>query len=314
MKKKKKKNFLFIANSFGTDSGDESNIMSYVNPSEAGEKVPPTQVLKGGATGLAGPRHLAVSKSGLLFVANFSGATGITVYEKADAIDGNVAPIRTVSGVKTKLSNVGALFLDEERDILYVSVPISGSQILVFEGATKDTFKGNIAPAREFGIKGIKVSSPSDFVLDREDNLYVANGSNIVVFAKASTQKGDNIAPSRTLTLKKGSFTVLGLFIVQDCLFVVSGDRLLTFAEASKLDGAVKPSTEITGLTNAGSVVVDSGDRAYITQVFPDKYAVVSFDNASTASGAIKKTKPRTIKGDDKTKVKNPQGLCLAEL
>lgn len=301
----KKKDFLFIANaSFQISYG----VISYAEPSKVNGNVAPTNNLEGGATQLDGPTHIVVSNDKLLFVTNF-GNSAITIYENADSANGNLKPIRTVSGNKTKLANPGALFLDQKNDTLYVSGTASDSRIQVFTGATKATFDGDIAPTRKFGSSAITVGGISGLFLDGNDNLYVANASDILVFANASTLNGDNITPSRTLS---GEFVALGLFIdTSDRLFVASGDALVTFAKASTLNGTVTPSTKVTGLLAAGDVVVDSGDRAYITQAWPTDYAVVSFDKASTISGAVQPT--RIIKGD-KTQLANPQGLFLIEL
>ena len=176
----------------------------------------PLRELLGNATGLEDPHGVALdAKDDLLFVTNhgsvsyrgeessrgrrsFQKGSGklnppsITVYPR-DA-NGNVAPLRTISGPKTGLNWPMQIAVDEERGELYVANDMDHS-IVVF----KTTDQGDVAPTRI--IKGPKtnVKNPTGVALDlKNKELWVANMGNhaATVFPLAAN---GNVPPLRTI-------------------------------------------------------------------------------------------------------------------
>jgi 6-phosphogluconolactonase (cycloisomerase 2 family) len=80
--------------------------------------VAPTHTLAGTRTQLAGPHQLALDSSSNIYVANSaydSGKGSLTVY--AAGANGNVAPIETIAGSKTKLDGPIGIALDSSNNV-----------------------------------------------------------------------------------------------------------------------------------------------------------------------------------------------------
>ena len=162
----------------------------------------PIRMISGNKTGIADPHGISLdTKHGWMFVANYGnaslyepgherdggGGTGgagrilgsgrfyppsITVYGIKS--DGDVAPLRTITGSQTGLNWPAHLYVDEDHGDLYVANDGSDA-ILVF----KVTDDGNVAPSRV--IKGSKteIKNPTGVVVDNaNDELIVANMGN----------------------------------------------------------------------------------------------------------------------------------------
>ncbi|MBI2821407.1 MAG: SMP-30/gluconolactonase/LRE family protein [Acidobacteria bacterium] len=172
----------------------------------SGEEAP-VRLLQGERTGLADPHGIAFDpKQNLIFVANqgsfhkaeegpaFEGATqaskanwprsraergsgrflppSITVYSSTAA--GNVAPLRTIQGPKTRLNWPAGLALDPDRRELLVANDMEDA-ILVFSADAS----GDVAPARILRGPRTGLDNPTGLVVDAQnDELWVANFGN----------------------------------------------------------------------------------------------------------------------------------------
>ena len=99
----------------------------------------PARYIGGSNTGLASPAQMALDSQGYLYVANHGNGTNGTVTVYAPNANGNVAPVRTISGAA--VSNVTGIAIDK-FDNLYV---FSGSISVFAPGAD-----GNATPVRTF--------------------------------------------------------------------------------------------------------------------------------------------------------------------
>jgi hypothetical protein len=99
----------------------------------------PTGSLDGSETTIQGVAGVAVDSAGNIYVANTVSGNGLPdILEFSAGSTGNVAPIRTISGLATMMTGIGNLSLDSDGNI-YV---LNGDNILKFApGST-----GNVAP------------------------------------------------------------------------------------------------------------------------------------------------------------------------
>jgi glucose/arabinose dehydrogenase len=122
-------------NAYGPDLGDVS-----VHRAGAAGNEPPLRTITGSQTRLNGPGVPAVDRSGNLYVPNRwgTGPGSVTVY--GPSAEGDVRPLRIISGPATGLRSPSAVTLDP-RDTLYVAN--DGIVTVYPPGAT-----GNVAPVR----------------------------------------------------------------------------------------------------------------------------------------------------------------------
>jgi 6-phosphogluconolactonase (cycloisomerase 2 family) len=151
------------------------------------------------------------TKNGWMFVANYGNATdyreggsgtiagsgkflppSITVYPiKAE---GDVAPIRVISGPKTRMNWPAHIHLDEERGELFVAND-GGHSVLVF----KVTDDGNVAPTRVIEGPGTQLRNPTGVFVDTQnDEIVVANMGNHRATVYPRTANG-NVPPLRVI-------------------------------------------------------------------------------------------------------------------
>jgi hypothetical protein len=123
------------------------------------------------------------STNGQLYVAT---PTAILRYASALSANGTVAPTATISGSATQISAPQHILIDAATNRLFV--PNQGNAaILIFQNAS--TISGNVAPSAVMGSASF--SAPVDVALDGTKNLlYVADGSNILVFSGESAFSG----------------------------------------------------------------------------------------------------------------------------
>src|SRR5581483_6416814 len=211
-----------------------------------------THIISGTKTGLNKPFGIVYDPGrGRLYVANKEDS--VSVFQAgcagATALDGNISPCQTLSGVATLLDFPRALALDAARDILYISNSGTNS-ILIYDNASASTLQGNLPPTRIIGPHSTDSEIDSVMTLpfgvavdSTNDRLYVVNtGRNrpaILIYDHASAQNGAPV-PDRLLvdevTEANGVVTIItsirlsqpiGIFIsvAQDRLFVVNGNN-----------------------------------------------------------------------------------------
>lgn len=190
---------LYVANT------DHNSILIYENASTQNPSAgfaSADRVISGTKTGLNHPYAVVYDAGrGLLYVANKENSIAVFSAECAGvaALEGNIAPCRTLSGISTLLDFPRGLALDANRDILYIS-NMGTNSILVYADASQSTTQGNLAPTRE--IRGHSESEtesileiPFGVAIDSiHDRLYVVNtGRNqpaVLIFENASGRSG----------------------------------------------------------------------------------------------------------------------------
>ncbi|HEY3448288.1 MAG TPA: Ig-like domain-containing protein [Myxococcales bacterium] len=188
--------------------------------------------------------------------------------------NGNVAPLRTLSGAATGLSTLGGLAYDSGR--LELVTAASGSNALLVHARTAS---GNTAPLRSVAYGG-NLSAPRAMALSFErDELFVANtgGSTIGVFPRGST--GDAV-PTRVISgANTGLTSIQGLALnpATSELFVSDGASIKVFALAAS--GNVAPLRTISG----AATNLDFGPRGIAVSAARGEVAVALASNAATA-------------------------------
>ncbi len=257
---------IYVANAGSLDGGSDSIT---VYPAGSNANVTPSATIgANGATpdntGLNMPDAIAVPSSGGIWIANaMGGADGNgSIEEFGTLANGNVAPLRAISGANTGLefpvgiaviSNTGVIVLNQ----------MGGPDGM---GSTTNFLlsdNGNVTPIA--GIAGTATSDktgfnyPSGLALDSNYNLYVTNDGSVAggedsVTIYASGSNG-NVAPTATIT---GPDTQLDLpsgiavdtsgniYVANDGSLGGGADTITVYPPGSTGDAA--PSAVISGL------------------------------------------------------------------
>jgi hypothetical protein len=230
---------------------NSARVVVFDNVSQATGDVGPTREISGADTQLNSPSDVSLDASrNLLYVAERS-VGAIRVYGTATTINGNVAPVRVITGASTLLdTSEKNIFIDSANNRLYVS-QLSNS-LLVWDNAS--TVDGNVAPNRNItGAATTLNYSWGGWVDVGRNEWFVVNylGNSITVFANASTATG-NVAPTRTIS---GAATLLsnpaGVLYdsANDRLYVANwgSSAILVWNNASTANGNVAPDRVISG-------------------------------------------------------------------
>ena len=179
-------------------------VVAYRKMASGDEK--PLRSLAGPSTQLEDAHGITIdTKNQLMYVSNHGHKSdptvpgggsfeppAITVYPLKAS--GDVAPLRVIEGLKTQLNWPAHIYLDTERQELYVAND-GASSILVFRAGDK----GNVAPIR--AIKGPKtgLKNPTGVQVVPENNeVVVANMGNHSATVYSRDANGD-VAPLRTI-------------------------------------------------------------------------------------------------------------------
>jgi hypothetical protein len=267
------------------------------NAFTANNNVAPAATISGAATQLATPTYLALDAGAdRLFVADRSSAS-ILVFDQISTRTGNIAPNRVISGLATNLFVPVQPFLDESRNLLYVSDDVD---VLVFSNAS--TANGNVAFDADiqlgFSVGAIYVDSGNDrlFVTD-------PNGDAVNVYDNASTLNGSVATPTRQI---KGAATGLanpvGLQIDGSGRLVVSNSSppsITVYAAAATVSGNVSPVATIsgsnTGFVSPNQIAFDTTVRDTLYVADPGSGSILVFTSFIFANGNLAPT--RVING-----------------
>ena len=162
-------------------SNAATSTITVYDPTADGDTAP-IRVIAGNVTRLAVPGGLAIDSADNLYVLNTGGIPAyrtITVYNP-DAT-GNAAPIRTLTGIQVADGNLNGIAIDDS-DFLYLSEDVPPSISVYAPGAN-----GAVTPIRMISGGDSGLAVPSDMDFDSANNLYVANGIDVLIFAEGAS-------------------------------------------------------------------------------------------------------------------------------
>lgn len=197
---------------------NEITVLARTANTDADPHATAKRTIAGPATGLANSHGIFVDpKANEIYVANLGyevvqdrttglpvGSThqpSITVF--ARNAKGNVAPLRTIQGPKTKLDNAKPIFVDTERHEIVVANGSPNDALLFFDQKAK----GNVAPVRVIQGEDTGLSNPTGVFVDTvHHELLVANWGNHTISVYASGASG-NAKPLRVISPTKSRVT-----------------------------------------------------------------------------------------------------------
>jgi hypothetical protein len=240
-----------------------------------------------------------------LYAADLGNAT-MTV--TSTSANGNVAPVRTLGGTQTGISQDYDLAIDA-GGLAYIS-DLRDPEITVYpKGAT-----GNVAPIRTIAGAGTGLSGPLGVAFDSTGNLVVANFFNETITVYAPGANGD-ATPIRTIS---GAATQISLpyglaldaandiYLVDDTSQEGGTDSLTVYASGA--NGNAAPIRTIsggnTGMSGAVYDAVDKQGYVYVTNVNAESVTIFG----PTQNGNV--VPSRTIAGS-LTTFDGPTGIAV---
>jgi sugar lactone lactonase YvrE len=248
---------LFVANANGP------NVLVFDGISTRTGNALPTRIITGPAGTFTAPSDVALDKTrDLLYVAD---GAELLVFSPASTVSGTTPVTRditlTFGGAQI---NTQGIFLDAANDRLYVTDP-AGNAIDVFD--TVSTLPGGFARAdRNISGTNTKLAQPGSVTLDGSGNLVVANQGNgsITVYASAATANA-NQTPIATIAGTNTTLLAPGQIIHNPAnssneVYVAdtTANEVAVFSGVSTANGPVAPVRQISGITSARGVALDT--------------------------------------------------------
>ena len=133
----------------------------------ANGNVAPTRVITGSNTGLTNTTTgIAVDAVGNIYVGDACCVTGGSVLVYAAGANGNVAPIRTITGSNTELEYPEGVAVDASSNV-YIS-NVENSSVTVYAAGAN----GNVAPIQTISGANTGLSQPYGVAVDAKANIY----------------------------------------------------------------------------------------------------------------------------------------------
>jgi sugar lactone lactonase YvrE len=222
---------------------DTNEIVGF--PPGSSGNVSPNVVIGGGNTDLSWPIGLALDGKGDLYVANCGsdcngGSLLPSVLEFSAGSNGDVAPIRDVSGSETQLAHANAIALDGEGNI-YVSNISGGNSIDVFDS----TANGNASPSRVISGPETLLDGPLGIAVDRH-GIY-ADSDYASFIERFALDANGNVAPVSAVSGPRTRLAGPDGITVDDAgaVYATSDRRVLKFVALAH--GDERPVAKIEG-------------------------------------------------------------------
>jgi hypothetical protein len=229
------------------------------------------------------------STGGKLYVAT---AGSILRFGSALTASGNVAPEAILSGATTQLSSPQRILIDTVNDRLFVANQ-GGASILIFHPAS--TAANNAAPSAVLTSTGnpVNMVAPFDVAIDAGANLlYVADGSNILVFGGESSLSGTVNTPAlRTISF---TFPVGPIFLdaANNRLFIADASdnavQILPGASTASGSGSLLVSPIVganTLLNHPNGVLLDPTGRPVVSNLAGTSASITIYPNSIVPAG-----------------------------
>lgn len=226
--------------------------------------VQPARTISGASTGLSSPTGIYVDAANKeIGVAN-SGNDSITIYDQNAVLNsnsnGNVPPIRTISGYFTCLSKPMGIYLDTINNEIGVansgdSCNTGNNSVTIYNRLDNQ----DASPLHNITGTGANtgLNNPSGIYVDTiNTEIGVANSGNnsITTYRRADVLKG-NVAPARTISgASTGLSSPTGIYV--DTVLTILG------ANVTAIDTTI-PVTSTTGFATSGVIQIENEDILY---------------------------------------------------
>lgn len=182
-----------------------SAILVYASASSLDGEVAPTRRIAGPASGIDNPTCFIVNSS----TARMTVITPseILTFEDFRSINGDSAPAGRVSGAATTFQNLTYGLFDSANGLVLVDQ--GTNSILYFQDFAFD--QNNQAPTRTVSGGNTGITSPAQFVLTSGDNMYLANGANVLYFENVRELEGNPFPDRRFSATNPASQGIRGL-------------------------------------------------------------------------------------------------------
>ena len=273
-----------------------------IYPAGAKGNIAPVATIIGTDTGLGDPQAIAIDSGGKIYVTNAFGHEGktldstgaflhwksVTVYP-ADA-NGDIAPIATIRGAQTGLTDAKGLVVSPDGKICVVTSEEPGV-IAIFLANSN----GNVKPIATITDAGAdtKLDDPTGVALDSTGQIYVANKIGVNVYPSGTNR---DVPPLFTIAGERTRLSRLSGIAVdsQKNIYVVSqlsgtNDNGTVSVFAAGSTGDARPSAIISLTTNhwPTAVTADSDGDIYVASNRGgpgNKAASLSIHRTATAS------------------------------
>jgi sugar lactone lactonase YvrE len=278
----------------------------------------PTAIIGGSNTGLISPAGIAVDSAGNIYVADDGEAAEepsipASVFVYSAGSNGNAAPIATISGSNTGLTNPIGIAVDSSRNI-YVAQLYTAS-VLVYSALGSSTGLLNEPPTSTISGYDTDLFSPSGVAVDSSGNIYVSDAGNgsidfpPSVFVYSAGSNGDQ-APTAIISGGNTGLTYpIGIALDSSRnIYVPDKGAGMVFVYSAGSDGNEAPTATISGSNkDLESIALDSSRNIYVTDI----NSVLVYSAVGSSTGTLNESPIATISTTMTTGLTSPRGIAL---
>ena len=193
-----------------------------------------------------------------IYVAN-SSANSITEYDRSRS--GNIAPLRTIAGAATGLTDPSYIAVDSLGHVFVTNATANS----VTEYASRAS--GNATPVATLSGGVTQLSFPQGIALDANGRIYVANGASTPYITVYRAGANGGVAPSQTIYDAIGFFSLAGMAVHGTTIYVANTDfnfNTQVSEYPTSANGIVSPSAQIGGLNAPLGVAVEGNGKIVV--------------------------------------------------
>ncbi len=182
-------------------------VLVYSAASSIEGAVAPVRRIGGPTSGISNPASFIVNPSAARMTVITP--TEVLTFRDYRTVNGDMAPAGRVAGPATTFQNLTYGLFDSANGLVLVDQ--GTNSILYFQDFVFD--QNNQAPTRIIKGGNTGISSPAQFVLTSGDNMYLANGSNILFFENVKELEGNPFPNRKFSALDPVSQGIRGLLL-----------------------------------------------------------------------------------------------------